>query len=470
MATTRSPSGGGMSNLLSFQLPDLVALTSAFPFRVNGNCKFATDGSEGWFLGNPNTNTNLTSSSRPVPIPTPVEKEKVVTAMDGQPPLLDEEERATLHGAKYGLLASLCAPGADGAPLRILADWVGVVGVGHVRILRGKGHGWVGVGSGMENGDVSWVERAEDGLEVLEGNVLLRSVVPRLRRLRDRLPQAQRAQWNRRFTHSVKAFAKVQLTLYENLKGGVVPTLPEYIQLRREMYGSSMFVDLLDFLEITEMPRGISGREREVLGEITFWASHVVAWVLDIFSYASGTTGATRCNSHNLISLLTTHKNLSVQGAMNYAGGMVKEALEEIQRLERELLPLLSSTNGSAEAGWGAGWISSLRSVVGLADGMAPRGAGWKFLVDVPLDDLDRGISSWYLEGEDDVGAARSLEEAKRKGELEVAKYVRAMKDWIMGSIHWGYETEVYFGVKGDEVRSFGWVFLVRNDETEGRA
>ncbi|KAF5318295.1 hypothetical protein D9611_014342 [Ephemerocybe angulata] len=467
MATTRSPSGGGMSNLLSFQLPDLVALTSAFPFRVNGNCKFATDGSEGWFLGNPNTNTNLTSSSRPRPHTHPGGEGEGSNSYDGQPPLLDEEERATLRGAKYGLLASLCAPGASGAPLRILADWVGVVGLGHVRILRGRGHGWVGAGS-MGSVD-AWIEGCEDGLDVLEGNVLLRSVVPRLRRLRDRLPPAQRKQWNRRFTHSAKAFAKAQFTLSENLKGGVVPTLQEYIRLRREMYGSSMFVDLLDLLEITERPKGLSGREREVLGEITFWASHVVAWVLDIFSYASGTTGATRCNSHNLISLLTTHKNLSVQGAMNYAGGMVKEALEEIQRLERELMPASASSSGlSAEAGWGAGWISSLRSVVGLADGMAPRGAGWKFLIDVPLDDLDHG--SWYLEEEGDVGAARSLEEAKRKSELEVAKYVRAMKDWIVGSIHWGYETEVYFGVKGDEVRSFGWVFLVRNDETEGRA
>ncbi|KAF5335801.1 hypothetical protein D9611_009610 [Ephemerocybe angulata] len=125
---------------------------------------------------------------------------------------------------------------------------------------------------------------------------------------------------------------------------------------------------------------------------------------------------------------------------MNYAGGMVKEALEEIQRLERGLLPPLSSSNGFAEAGWGAGWISSLRSVVGLADGMAPRGAGWKFLVDVSLDDLDGRSSTWYLDEEqeeENVSAGKSSEEGKRKSELEVAKYVRAMKDWIVGSIHW---------------------------------
>jgi hypothetical protein len=48
--------------------------------------------------------------------------------------------------------------------------------------------------------------------------------------------------------------------------------------------------------------------------------------------------------------------------------------------------------------------------------------------------------------------------------ELEdVKRYVQALKDCIAGSMHWVYETELFFGKKGGEVRSFGWVFAHMN-------
>ena len=42
--------------------------------------------------------------------------------------------------------------------------------------------------------------------------------------------------------------------------------------------------------------------------------------------------------------------------------------------------------------------------------------------------------------------------------------YLRGLKDCIVGTINWSYETELYFGSKGDEVRRFGWVFLKLKD------
>ena len=38
--------------------------------------------------------------------------------------------------------------------------------------------------------------------------------------------------------------------------------------------------------------------------------------------------------------------------------------------------------------------------------------------------------------------------------------YVHVLRDYISGNIHWFYETELYFGAKGEEVKAFGWVFL----------
>jgi hypothetical protein len=246
-----------------------------------------------------------------------------------------------------------------------------------------------------------------------------------------------------------------------------------------------MFIDLLDLLEISSRPSGVPG-----LHQFTLWAIDIVAWILvsqltfylprsfrvlinsfpqDIFSYASGPTGPTRCDSHNLIALLTTHKNLSVQGAMNYAGGMVKEALEELNRLERELSPPTHGSTGNGSGGTSSegtwGWLGFVKSAVGLTGdvqaGRLTRRSDWKFLTDAVL-----GPPPTDEDAEDfDRGAAGSISGTKSTSE-QTARYIQALKDYIAGSIHWGYETELYFGQKGDEVRSFGWVFLAHSDHS----
>lgn len=42
----------------------------------------------------------------------------------------------------------------------------------------------------------------------------------------------------------------------------------------------------------------------------------------------------------------------------------------------------------------------------------------------------------------------------------EVRRYLRGLRDWIAGFVNWLYETELYLGEKGNEVRAFGWVFV----------
>lgn len=42
----------------------------------------------------------------------------------------------------------------------------------------------------------------------------------------------------------------------------------------------------------------------------------------------------------------------------------------------------------------------------------------------------------------------------------DIRLYVQGLRDWIVGYAHWIYETERYFGDRGEEVKSFGWIFL----------
>lgn len=179
-----------------------------------------------------------------------------------------------------------------------------------------------------------------------------------------------------------------------------------------------------------------------------------------MFAYAS----PTRCSTHNLISLLSKHKSLSLQGAMNYAGGMVKETLQEFHHLERQLLPSRATTTGdkgSGETSWS--WLWSIPAVMGLGEGLSTNSASpanRHYLSGIQQTTATSPTADgWNLDelGENEPSQFDSNEQYDQ---AQVARYVLSLRDYIIGSIHWGYETELYFGQKGGEIRSFGWVFL----------
>ena len=44
--------------------------------------------------------------------------------------------------------------------------------------------------------------------------------------------------------------------------------------------------------------------------------------------------------------------------------------------------------------------------------------------------------------------------------DAEVRAYVRGLRDCVVGTLHWIYETDRYFGDLGEDVRSSGWAFV----------
>lgn len=43
----------------------------------------------------------------------------------------------------------------------------------------------------------------------------------------------------------------------------------------------------------------------------------------------------------------------------------------------------------------------------------------------------------------------------------DVRTYIVGLKDWIIGTAHWVYQTDRYFRGKGNNVKTVGWVFLL---------
>jgi len=108
---------------------------------------------------------------------------------------------------------------------------------------------------------------------------------------------------------------------------------------------------------------------------------------------------------------------------MNLAGNMIKEAFTSFCGLENELLELMQPKPSP---------LSALFSFIDR---------NWSGRTTTPNTE----------ECDESKAHEKNIEEMKR--------YIQALKDCIVGSTHWLYETELFFGKKGGEVRTFGWVF-----------
>ena len=81
----------------SYQLPDLLNLCRPFELRTNPSCRVVTLASEVWLIGLKKSDSTF---------------------------VLTESEQSSLQTTKIGLLAALCFPSCDGAPLRLISDFL----------------------------------------------------------------------------------------------------------------------------------------------------------------------------------------------------------------------------------------------------------------------------------------------------------------------------------------------------------
>ena len=102
---------------------------------------------------------------------------------------------------------------------------------------------------------------------------------------------------------------------------------------------------------------------------------------------------------------------------MNLAGNMIKHAFATFCSWERSLLEPKESTIGLPILSW-----------------------LWTFFIPTGKNSSPETVSNETL--------------------TVVQNYIAGLKDYISGTINWLYETELYFGKKGSEIRTFGWVFI----------
>jgi hypothetical protein len=131
-----------------------------------------------------------------------------------------------------------------------------------------------------------------------------------------------------------------------------------------------------------------------------------------------------------------THNGLSVQGALNLAGVHIKDLFDLFVASERTFKDTRASTPPQPNH-------SGSTSLYSRA---------WNWL---PFSGVSAPPSQLISETPQHERGDEPLD--------DVSSYVQALRDCVAGTINWVYETELYFGKKGDEIRTFGWVFLSQN-------
>ncbi|KAF8962913.1 isoprenoid synthase domain-containing protein [Flammula alnicola] len=370
-----------MSLSHSFQLPDLLAIIGPLELRTNSHCRFATDVSEEWISKELN--------------------------------ILSECELSYLRSTKTGLLSALCFPTCDAPQLRVLTNFMTLLLYSSIRACTPNDSQRLLWEPKLEQSESieKIMGKSQSGVDMLRSHALLMHVIDN--GICGRCGKASES-WNSRFTQSVKLLRSAQEKVLSHQSKNHMPALDEYIEMRREMYGSSMTFDLAELLEIFQYPE-LQGASADILVDIKRAAFDVIAWSMDVVSYQ---LDHSRGNNHNLVTVLMFHKNLSVQGAMKLSGNMVRDAFGSFCKSEQNILDSLTSPNKS----------------------------------------MAFPILSWVWKPLASDAVARD-EEASVVGD-NVRRYIRALKDCIAGTIHWAYETELFFGKKGGEVRTFGWVFV----------
>ncbi|KAJ8075495.1 hypothetical protein PM082_021125 [Marasmius tenuissimus] len=313
-----------------------------------------------------------------------------------------------IHGQKMGLLAALGLPTCDTPQLRLVADFLGLLVIANERVKRGNGDAtdWAEIGGFINEVDF---------VGLLESHSLLKCLQPRISRLRQTTP----SHWQRRFKSSILTLRDAQLRVKKYRD--TIPELDEYLEFARDLSGLRVVFNLLESAEGLDF--NLSGKDAEDLNRLRRLAAEFIAISFDVFSFNNDQ--AARCQL-NLVQLLISQQGLSIQGAVNLAGTMASERIQAFTTLEAELWARHSPPSESpAEP---STWFSTIMG----------------YFYPAPPARSPSIVEEW------DTGTSN-----------DVSLFMQGLKDCMVGSLNWAFESEMFFGQKGAAIRSFGWVFLL---------
>ncbi|SEG99762.1 epi-isozizaene synthase [Nonomuraea solani] len=188
--------------------------------------------------------------------------------------------------------------------------------------------------------DVAWNSLREDLHHALDAprrhlshpDPLVKGFADSVARLFSHLPR----RWNARFARHMHAIIETYDEEYHNTIAGRVPTVDEYVELRRQTFGHEVWIDLLELAAGRELPPRV--RQSTAYRRAGLASQDFSAWYNDLCSLPKELAGK---EQHNLGISLIHHEGLTAADASREvrrrAGGRVAAFLNA----ETDVLHLL---------------------------------------------------------------------------------------------------------------------------------
>nr|WP_240118884.1 epi-isozizaene synthase [Streptomyces sp. MUM 2J] len=139
--------------------------------------------------------------------------------------------------------------------------------------------------------------------------------------------------WNARFARHFHAVIDAYDREFRNRVGGIVPTVEEYLELRRLTFAHRIWTDLLEPSVGCELPERV--RKNPAFRRAALLSQEFAAWYNDLCSLPKEIAGD---EVHNLGISLITHEGLTLEQAVDEVRRRVETCISEFMEAERGAL------------------------------------------------------------------------------------------------------------------------------------
>ncbi|MCN9240028.1 multidrug MFS transporter [Streptomyces sp. RY43-2] len=152
--------------------------------------------------------------------------------------------------------------------------------------------------------------------------------------------------WNARFERHFHAVIEAYDQEFRNRAQGVVPTVEDYLELRRLTFAHHIWTDLLEPSAGCELPDAV--RKHPAYRRAALLSQEFAAWYNDLCSLPKEIAGD---EVHNLGISLIHHQGLTIEEAIKDVRRRVEECISEFLVAERELLRFADTLADGSAAG-----------------------------------------------------------------------------------------------------------------------
>ncbi|KAF5391191.1 hypothetical protein D9757_003142 [Collybiopsis confluens] len=322
--------------------------------------------------------------------------------------------RNGLPDKKLGLLAACCFPTCDLNQLTLVMDLWTLIVVDTETLLRSKQVPALFIQDFRADSKPGFVE-------LTKAHILFKHLSLRLSQLKSSTSES----WQQRFSASMSSYMDAKRRGAEHqAEGNRIPLeIDDYIKFRRNLSGIELILDMIEAVEGLELDISFYGEELHALRRVT---AEIICLTWDVFSYNIDQSVG---NTINIVSLLRSSRKFSLSSAVQQAGTMIRDRITRFKALENALLVKIQTSTYSTDTNASTTPTTS-----------------WLWNV----------VSSSRAPQAKDPGQALTETQAH-----DIALYTRGLNDLVIGFLNWAYETDMFFGTKGDAVKGFGWVFLL---------